>query len=75
MASFLCGTEKYLESCVTNSAIHKEAGLTVPSHSMISTATIPVEQKSVHWLSMGAVSLNGLWGDVPAGGFLGTAGN
>ena len=34
------------------SAIHKAAGFTVPSRSMISTGTIPVEHKSVHWLSM-----------------------
>ena len=29
---------------------------------MISTGTIPVEQKRVHWLSMGAAGRNGLWG-------------
>ena len=34
----------------------------VPSHSMISTGTIPVEHKSVHWLSMGATSRNHPWG-------------
>ena len=33
-----------------NSAIHKVAGLTFPGCSMISTGTIPVELKSVHWL-------------------------
>ena len=44
------------------SAIHKVDGLTVPGRSMTSTGTIPVEQKSVHWLSMGATSRNGLWG-------------
>ena len=55
---------------------------------MISTGTIPVEQKSVHWLSMGAASRNSLGGGggVLAGSFflglhscqqhfLGTAGN
>ena len=46
----------------TYSAIHKAAGLTVPNRSIISTGTIPVEQKSVHWLSMGAAGRNGLWG-------------
>ena len=41
---------------------------------MISTGTIPVEHKSVHWLSMGATGKNHLWGGgIPAGGFLGTA--
>ena len=50
-----------------NSAIHKVAGLMVPGHSMISTGTIPVEQKSVHWLSMGATGRNGLcWVLLPA---------
>ena len=44
------------------STIHKAAGLTVPGHSMILTGTIPVEHKSVHWLSMGATSRNGLGG-------------
>ena len=34
----------------------------VPGCSMISTGTIPVEQKSVHWLSMGAAGRNGLGG-------------
>ena len=45
-----------------SSAIHKAAGLTDPGHSMISTGTITMEQKSVHWLSMVAASRNGLWG-------------
>ena len=45
-----------------NSAIHKAADLTVPGRSMISTGTIPVEQKSVHWLWMGATSRNSLLG-------------
>ena len=44
------------------SAIHKGAGLTVPGCSMISTDIIPVEQKIVHWLSMGAAGRNGLCG-------------
>ena len=44
------------------SAIHKAASLMVPSRSMISTGTIPVEHKSVHWLSMGATGRNHLWG-------------
>ena len=44
-----------------SSAIHKAAGLTVPGRSMILTGTFPMEQKSVHWLSMGA-GRNGLWG-------------
>ena len=35
---------------VSKSAIHKVAGLTVPSHSMIFTGTIPEEWKNVHWL-------------------------
>ena len=48
--------------CVSNSAIHKADGLMVPSRSMILTGTILVEQKSVHWLSMGAASRNSLWG-------------
>ena len=50
-----------IDEC-TNSAIHKAAGLTVPGHSMISTGTIPMEQRSVHWLTMGAAGRNGLWG-------------
>ena len=44
------------------STIHKAAGLTISSHSMISIGTIPVEQKSVHWLSMGAAGRYDLWG-------------
>ena len=44
------------------SAIHKAASLMVPGHSMISTGTIPVEHKSVHWLSMGAAGGNNLLG-------------
>ena len=56
------------------SAIHKAAGLMVPSCSMILTGTIPVEHKSVHWQSMGAAGRNHLWG-LPAGSFWGTAGN
>ena len=43
-----------------NSPIHKAAGLTVPGRSMISTGTIPVGQKSVHWLPMGAAGRNDL---------------
>ena len=42
------------------SAIYKAAGLMVPGLSMILTGTIPMEQKSVHWLSMGAASRNHL---------------
>ena len=57
------------------SAIHKAAGLTVPGHSMISIGTIPVEHKSVHWLSMGATGRNHLRGGIPAGSFVGTAVN
>ena len=34
----------------SNSAIRKAASLTFLSRSMTSTGTIPVEQKSVHWL-------------------------
>ena len=45
-----------------NSTIHKAADLMVRGHSMISTGTIPVEHKSVHWLSMGAAGRNHLWG-------------
>ena len=52
----------FWEWLVTNSAIHKAAGLTVPGRSMISTGTIPVEHKSVHWLSMGAAGRNHLGG-------------
>ena len=50
--------------CIPNSysAIHKAAGLTVPGRSMIWTGTIPVEHKSVHWLSMGAPGRNHFWG-------------
>ena len=40
--------------------IHKAAGLTVPGRSIISTGTIPVEQKSVDWLSMGAAGSFGI---------------
>ena len=47
---------------LVNSAIHKVIGLTVPGCSMILTGTIPVEHKSVHWLSMGAGSRNHLGG-------------
>ena len=43
---------------VSYSAIHKAAGLTVASRSMFLIGTIPVEQKSVHWLSMGVASWN-----------------
>ena len=57
------------------SAIHKATDLTVPGRSRISTGTIPVEQKSIHWLSMGAAGRNSLWGGIPEGSFLGTAGN
>ena len=58
------------------SAIDKAAGLTIPGRSMISTGTIPMEQKSVHWLSMGATGRNGLGGGgILAGGFLEMAGN
>ena len=32
----------------------KPLALTVPGHSMILTGTIPVKQRCVHWLSMGA---------------------
>ena len=41
-----------------NSAIHKDGGFTVPDRSMISTGIIPVGQKTVHWLSMGAAGRN-----------------
>ena len=34
----------------------------LPRRSMILTGTISMEQKSVHWLSVGAASRNGLWG-------------
>ena len=61
---------------VAFNAIHKAAGLRVPGHSIILTGTIPVEQKSVDWLSMGAASRNALWGGgIPAGVFLEAAGN
>ena len=50
------------------------AGLRVPGHSMILTGIIPVEQKSVDWLSMGAASRNAL-GGILAGVFLEAAGN
>ena len=53
--------EPLLGGAMIYSAIHDAAGLTVPRHSMISTGTIPVEQKSVHWLSMGAAGRKGLW--------------
>ena len=44
------------------STIHKATSLMVLGCSMISTGTIPVEHKSVHWLSMGAAGRNHLWG-------------
>ena len=59
-----------------NSAIHKAAHLTVPGCSMTLPGTIPVEQKSVHWLSMEPTGWNSpLGGGIPASRFLGTAGN
>ena len=42
---------------------------------MTLTVTIPMEQKCVHWLSMGATGRNGLWGVFQKGVFLGTASN
>ena len=44
---------RFAEMYFIYSAIYKAAGLTVPGHSMILTGTNPVEQESVHWLSMG----------------------
>ena len=41
-----------------NSTIHKAGNLTVQSHSTGLPGIIPVEQKSVHWLSMGAAGRN-----------------
>ena len=48
---------------VINSAIHKAGGFTVHSRSTGLPGIIPVEQKSVHWLSMGAAGRNtaALW--------------
>ena len=48
-----CGGELY-------SAIHKAGGFTVHGCSTGSPGIIPVEQKSVHWLSMGATGRNDL---------------
>ena len=42
------------------SAIHKASGFTVHGCSTGLPGIIPVEQKSVHWLSMGAASRNDL---------------
>ena len=58
------------KSANVNSAIHKAAGLMVPGRSKISAGTIPVEQKSVHWLSMGTAGWNVLLEGIPACGFL-----
>ena len=44
------------------SAIHKAGAFTVHGRSTGLPGIIPVEQKSVHWLSMGAAGRNGLWG-------------
>ena len=44
----------------TNSAIHKAGGFMVHSSSAGLSGIIPVEQKSVHWLSMGAAGRNDL---------------
>ena len=43
-----------------NSAIHKAGGFTVHGRSTGLPSIIPVEQKSVHWLSMGAAIQNTL---------------
>ena len=43
-----------------NSAIHKAGGFTVHGHSTGLPGIIPVEQKSVHWLSIGAAGRNDL---------------
>ena len=56
----------------TNSAIHKAASLTVPDFSMISTSTIPVEQKRVHWLRQWEPPAGTAWGGeggIPASAF------
>ena len=69
-----------------NSAIHKAAGLTVNGRSMISTGTIscgtqkcPLAVNGSCWQEppLGGISAgrNHLWGGIPAGGFLGMAGN
>ena len=55
-------TSNFLLSA-TNNAIHKATSFTVPGCSMISTDTIPVEQKSVHWLCVH-------WQEQPLGMFL-----
>ena len=44
----------------TNSAIHKASSFTVHGRSTGLPGIIPMEQKSVHWLSMGAASRNDL---------------
>ena len=49
-------------SVLSYSAIHKAVGLMVPGCFMILTGTIPVEHKSVHWMSMGAAGRNHLFG-------------
>ena len=41
-------------------AIHKASGFTVHGRSTGLPGIIPVEQKSVHWLSMGAAGRNDL---------------
>ena len=43
-----------------NSTIHKAGGFTVHGRSTGLPGIIPVEQKSVHWLSMGATVQNAL---------------
>ena len=45
---------------VINSAIHKAGSFTVHGRSTGLPGIIPVEQKSVHWLSMGAARRNDL---------------
>ena len=62
---------------IYSAIIYKATGLTVPGRSMISTGTNPMEQKSVHWLSMGPPAGMALGGEgafrPPV--FWGTAGN
>ena len=52
-----------------NSAIHKTTGLTVLSHSMILTGTIPVEQKKCPLAVNGSCWKEWPLGGVPAGVF------
>ena len=58
-----------------NSPIHKAGGFTVHGHSTGLPGIIPVEQKSVHWLSMGAAGRNDLLSGRPYGGFVNSAAN